>query len=216
MPEKRIRLTRLLIFFAVAGLHLIFIFFFVITLDAAMTVPEQPVAVMKLTDLAEEEPPPLPPPPPPPPPPEEPRENVVETIAENMIETEEVPPEQILAPPATITTPPVQTAPEQEDYLPMHLISNPPVFSERDILRALVYPTIPLRSGIEGMVYLELFIDREGLVKRITILKEEPQGRGFGEAAVKAFEGIRCIPAEANGQAVAVRYRYPVRFRIRG
>ncbi|MDR3145175.1 MAG: energy transducer TonB [Treponema sp.] len=216
MPKPQIGLTRLLIFLAVAGLHLIFILFFVITLDAGVTVPEQPAAVMKLTDLAEEEPPP---PPPPPPRPEEPRENAVETIAENMIETEEVPPEQILVPPAslTVTAPPVQYAPpEQEEYLPMHRISNPPVFSERDILRALVYPPIPLRTGIEGMVYLELFIDREGAVKRITVLKEDPPDRGFGDAAAKAFEGIRCKPAEANGQAVAVRYRYPVRFKIRG
>jgi protein TonB len=215
MPEKRTGLTRLLIFLAVAGLHLIFIFFFVITLDAVTAVPEQPAAVMKLTDLAEEEPPP--PPPPPPPPQEESRENVVETIAENMIETEEVPPEQVLAPPGSVTAPPVQYAPpEEENYLPMHLISSAPVFSEREILRALVYPAIPLRSGIEGMVYLELFIDREGLVKRITVLKETPPERGFGEAAVKAFEGMRCKPAEANGQAVAVRFRYPVRFKIRG
>jgi protein TonB len=98
----------------------------------------------------------------------------------------------------------------------MHRISTPPVFSERDILRALVYPPIPLRSGLEGIVYLDLFIDREGLVRRITILREDPPDRGFGEAAVKAFEGMRCKPAEANGQAVGVRYRYPVRFRIRG
>ncbi|MDR1949992.1 MAG: TonB family protein [Spirochaetaceae bacterium] len=217
MAESRLKLTRLIIFLAVAALHLILIFFFVITLDAVAAAPEQPPAVMKLTDLAEEEPPPLPPPPPPPP--EEPQENVVETIAENMIETEEVPPEQILAAPGTVTTPPVQFSTgegEQEDYLPMHRISTPPVFSERDIIRALVYPPIALRSGLEGMVYLELFIDREGAVKRITVLRETPPDRGFGEAAVKAFDGLRCKPAEANGQAVAVRYRYPVRFTIRG
>jgi protein TonB len=97
----------------------------------------------------------------------------------------------------------------------MHRISAPPVFDEGEIIRALVYPPIALRSGLEGMVYLELFIDREGSVQRITVLKEDPPERGFGEAAVNAFRGIRGKPAESNGQPVAVRYRYPVRFRMR-
>jgi protein TonB len=66
------------------------------------------------------------------------------------------------------------------------------------------------------MVYLELFVDRHGQVRRITVLRETPENRGFAEAAVKAFEGIQGTPAQANGAAVAVRYRYPVRFAIRG
>ncbi|MDR0624816.1 MAG: energy transducer TonB, partial [Treponema sp.] len=102
-----------------------------------------------------------------------------------------------------------------EDYLPIHRVSIPPKFDEQAISRATVYPPIALRSGIEGRVILELFIDRTGQVQRITILQETPPGRGFGEAAVRAFEGQRCSPAEANGLPVSVRYRYPVSFRIR-
>jgi protein TonB len=98
----------------------------------------------------------------------------------------------------------------------MHRISVTPSFSEEEIRRRLIYPPIAQRSGLEGMVYLELFIDPQGNVLRIIILKEEPQGRGFGEAAVRAFQGLHGTPAEANGTPVAVRYRYPVRFRLRG
>jgi protein TonB len=97
----------------------------------------------------------------------------------------------------------------------MHRVSIPPKFDERLITQALIYPPIALRSGIEGRVILELFIDRTGRVQRITVLQENPSGRGFGEAAVRAFEGQRCSPAEANGEPVSVRYRYPVAFRIR-
>jgi protein TonB len=93
-------------------------------------------------------------------------------------------------------------------------ISKLPVFSEGAIKKVLTYPTIAQRSGIEGSVILELFIDREGVVQRVFILKETPPDRGFGEAAAKAFQGQRCIPAEANGIPVAVRYRYPVRFAL--
>jgi protein TonB len=209
-PRINTNLTRFIIFLAVGILHLILIFFFVIKVDAAMAVPEQPAAVMKLTDIQEEAPPP--PPPPAPPEPEEPMQNTVEAIAETMIETDEEP-KQIVT---TAVIIPQRMATVEEEYLPMHKISVPPVFSENEIRNRLVYPAIPLRAGMEGMVYLELFVDRRGEVRQITVLRETPENRGFGEAAVNAFRGMQGTPAQANGAAVAVRYRYPVRFAIRG
>ncbi|MDR0554404.1 MAG: energy transducer TonB [Treponema sp.] len=197
--------TRLILFIAVGLLHLVLILFFVIQVDAGVGAPDESASVIKLTDLMEEEPPP----------PEEAEQPVsrVESIAETMIETDEAP-NQVVVAPGTLSAPQPFT-PVEETYLPMHKISVAPVFSEKKILDALVYPPIALRSGLEGMVYLELFVDRQGKVQRITVLKEDPPNRGFAEAAVKAFTGAEGKPAEANGEAVAVRYRYPVRFSIR-
>jgi protein TonB len=217
---RNLTLSRLGIFAAVAGLHVVLLLFLVIRLDPVITEREPDERVMKLTDIREEVPPARPASPPPlqPPPPEEPTgPAAVEPIAENMIETDEAPS------PVTAVSgdynpgafSPWGTAGGQEEYLPMHLISSPPVFSEREILAALVYPPIALRSRLEGLVYLELFVDRRGEVREVVILKEDPSGRGFGEAAAAAFRGRRARPAEANGQAVAARYRYPVRFTIR-
>jgi protein TonB len=208
------RLARLILFLGVAGLHAVFIFFFVIQIAAAPArAAEETALVMKLTDLAEEEPPaPAPYVPPPPPEHTEPASNTVEAIAETMIETDEAP-EQIVV---SGIIAPSQGNSGQDEYLPMHRVSVAPIFSEREIRDRLIYPPIALRAKIEGMVYLELFVDRHGEVRRITVLRETPENRGFAEAAVKAFEGIRGTPAQANGTAVAVRYRYPVRFAIRG
>jgi protein TonB len=210
---------RLILFIAAAAVHLLLILFFAVTMDPVVMTRETPAAVMKLTDFEEE----IPPPPPPPPPPESAPpvpDNAVESIAETMIETEEVPEDQVLVEPGTLIVsqapPPVQAAESEEEYFPMHKISVRPVFPDRDILASLVYPPIALRSGIEGTAYLELFIDRRGEIKQITILKEDPPNRGFGEAAVNAFRGIKGKPAEANGVPVAVRFRYPVRFKIKG
>jgi protein TonB len=87
---------------------------------------------------------------------------------------------------------------------------------EDQIARNTVYPPIAQRSGIEGRVILELFIDRHGVIRDISILQETPLNRGFGEAAVNAFRGISAAkPAEANGVPVATRYRYPFRFTLR-
>jgi protein TonB len=201
-------LSRLILFLAVAGIHLVFILFFAIKVDATLMEAEPPVMVMKLTDIQEEEPRPLPPPPP------EQMEsvaNAVEAIAENMIETEEIPDQTVVS--GIIA--PQRGDYGQEDYLPMHKISVAPIFSEKEIKDRLMYPSIALRAKIEGQVYLELFVDHRGQVQQITILKEDPPGRGFGDAAVNAFKGLKGTPAQANGAAVAVRYRYPVRFAIR-
>jgi protein TonB len=218
MPKpaySRAKLARLILFLAVAGLHAVFIFFFVIRVAAVpVREAEEEAMVMKLTDLAEQEEPPAPLPYVPPPPPEytESASNTVEAIAETMIETDEEPEQTVVS--GIIA--PRQSGSGDEEYLPMHRVSVPPVFSEKEIKDRLIYPPIALRAKIEGMVYLELFVDRRGQVRRITVLRETPENRGFAEAAVKAFEGIRGTPAQANGAAVAVRYRYPVRFAIRG
>jgi protein TonB len=180
---------------------------------------EQPAEVMKLTDIQEEEPPPpLPQPPPPPPPtPEyeytEPAANTVEAIAETMIETEEAP-DQIVV--SGIIAAPQRTEYAQEEYLPQGRVTVLPDFSEQDLRDRIVYPSMAQRANIEGTVYLELFVDRHGQVQQIRILRENPENRGFGEAAIKAFQGMKGKPAQANGAAVAVRYRYPVRFVIGG
>lgn len=180
-------------------MHVLLLLFLVLRFDRVLPAPEPPLPVMKLTDIREA----------PPPPPEVPPVRQSEAAAETFIETRELPA------PALNPAPPVRSPSTEPDYLPMHLISATPSFSEEEIRRRLVYPSIARRSGLEGMVYLELFIDPQGNVRRITILKEEPQGRGFGDAAVKAFQGLRGNPAEANGVPVAVRYRYPVRFRLK-
>jgi protein TonB len=194
---------RLILFIAVAAVHGALIFLIAFNVSAAMEPVPENARVMKITDIEEEAPPP--------PPPEEPlQESTVEAIAETMIETDVVPEQTVVVTGALL--PPENT---EEDFLPMHRVSVPPKFDEALISQAIVYPPIARRSGIEGRVILELFIDRTGRVQRITVLQETPPDRGFGEAAVKAFEGQRCSPAEANGQPVSVRYRYPLSFRIR-
>jgi protein TonB len=204
---------RTAVFLFAAGIHAALLFFLAFSLESQAPPPEPELPVMKLTDIREAvPPPPAPAAPPEKPPADPPPAGIVESIAETMVETDEVPPPSDPVP----AFQPQPRRPEAEEYLPMHHVSVPPVFSEDEIIRALDYPPIARRSGVEGLVYLELFIDRRGSVRQVIILKEEPSGRGFGEAAVKAFSGLRAVPAQANGSPVAVRYRYPVRFRLRG
>jgi protein TonB len=195
---KHEKILRLALLAAVCALHILLILFLVIDSGAGpRREAEERARVMKLVDVEE-----LPPPPP--------EESIpqVEAIAETMIETD-TEPVQIVVAPGTLHT---VMAPE-EDYLPQHLVSVQPEIDRREITSRIVYPPIAQRSGIEGRVILELFIDRTGLVRDIKILREEPPDRGFGEAAVKAFTGFKVkTPAQANGEAVSCRMRWPVTF----
>jgi len=191
MNEKILRLA---VFIAAAALHLLVIFFFVFDTQRSVQIEDENARIMKLTDIDEL----------PPPEPEIPR---VEEIAESMIETDTPPIQEVVAAGSILES--------QEVYLPMHQLSTQPQFDPKAIEAAIVYPPIARRNGIEGRVILELFVDRTGTVQRITVLLEEPEGRGFGEAAVRALTGIKGVPATANGESVSCRYRYPIRFTLK-
>jgi len=195
MNEKYLRL---IIFIITAALHLLVIFLLVFDTGVLVQEISENARVMKLTDLAEL------------PPPADPEIPQVEEIAEVMIETD-IPPVQNVVAAGTLNF----SFENYENYLQMHQVSKRPIFDEEALTSALVYPPIALRSGIEGRVVLELFVDRAGFVQKITILREEPEGKGFGEAAVRAFTGRKGAPAFANDEAVSCRYRYPVVFRIK-
>jgi protein TonB len=183
---------------------------------------EEPAATetMKLVDV-EEAPPPAPKPVPKARPPAvKPAENtpVSPVVAENTM-TSTTAPAASSAPQETASAnnnaASGNGAGEAINFLPMSKITKLPQFPEAQIRANVVYPPIALRAGIEGVVYLELFVDAQGNVRDIHILREKPEGRGFGEAATNAFRGIKAVPAEADGKPAAVRYRYPVRFKIK-
>ena len=101
---------------------------------------------------------------------------------------------------------------DSDEFLPQHKISSVPVIPSNQVLSRIVYPPMALKQGIEAVVYLELFIDAKGSIRKIKVLKDP--GHGFAEAAVAALKGISCVPASANGKSCAVRYRYPVKFTL--
>jgi protein TonB len=218
----REKLNRLITLAVAAAIHVFLLFFLVFKMATPVVVTEAPLQEFKLIDVQEYTP--LPPPPPPAEIQPVIAQNTVEAVAETMIETDVVPDDQVVVDmlpgsgagvpggiPDGLGVPNGAT----ETYLSQAKISVLPKLPDDRIGKAMIYPPIALRSGIEGMVYLELYIDRNGEIKDISILKEDPAGRGFGDAAVKAFAGINAVePAYANGAPVGVRLRYPVRFVI--
>jgi len=178
--------------------HVLILFFAVFTIKTVINPPTEHAGIIRLADIREEAPPKPQPVP----------VAASEPIATTVIETKEA-----VSEPVSGESNPGEG--EIIEFLPMHLVSQLPRFSEEEIKRRVIYPPIAQRSELEGTVYLEIFVDSFGAVRSVTVLKEDPPDRGFGEAAAQAFHGLKGSPALANGKEVAVRYRYPVRFTLR-
>ena len=186
--QKYKPLARPILFSLVIAIHVIVLICVKFSVSTVAPEEEANAEIFKLVDVEEFVPPP-------PPPVIEKKEVVVNSVktSENIQETEKEVVEV-----------------EDIDYVPQHKISVVPEIPTKAILSKIEYPKMAMKQGIEGVVYLELFIDENGNIRRINVLKDP--GYGFAEAAVAALEGITCKPAMMNDKPVAVRFRYPVRF----
>lgn len=191
--QKYRPLVRPLLFSLVIAVHIIVLICVKFSINNVAPEEEKTAEIFKLVDVEEFVPPP------PPPPVIQKREVVVNSVkaSENIQETEK----EVVE---------VEEAPEEIDYIPQHKISVVPEIPTKQILSKIEYPKMAMKQGIEGVVYLELFIDEAGNIRHINVLKDP--GYGFAEAAIAALDGVTCKPALMNDKPVAVRFRYPVRF----
>ncbi len=192
--QKYRPLVRPLLFGLVIAIHIIVLVCVRFSVKEAALEEEIDAEIFKLVDVEEFVPPP------PPPPVIEKKEVVVnsvkasETIQETEKEVVEV----------------EEEVPVEIEYVPQHKISVVPEIPTKAILSKIEYPKMAMKQGIEGVVYLELFIDEAGNIRKVNVLKDP--GYGFADAAIAALEGITCKPALMNEKPVAVRFRYPIRF----
>ena len=187
--QKYKPLARPILFSMVIAIHVVVLICVKFSVSSAVQEEEKSAEIFKLVDVEEFVPPP-------PPPVIEKKEVVVNSVktSENIQETEKE----------------VVEVQEEIDYVPQHKISVIPEIPTKAILSKIEYPKMAMKQGIEGVVYLELFIDENGNIRRVNVLKDP--GYGFADAAIEALEGVVCKPALVNDKPVAVRFRYPVRF----
>jgi protein TonB len=206
--EFGIRHGRKVLILVAAAVHLAVLLLVTFRLSPTRTQEREAAEVFKMVDVAEYVPPP--------PKPREyvPPEATVNVavqapVAAEVIETERT----VIESDRPMTSAAGTELAEVIDYVPQHKVSRVPIIPAQRVLDRIQYPDLAAKQGIEAVVYLELHIDREGRIRNIVVLKDP--GYGFAQAAVKALEGIVCQPAAANGEAVAVKFRYPVRFALK-
>ena len=74
------------------------------------------------------------------------------------------------------------------------------------------YPEPALRAGLEGKVIVKMWVDKEGKVKQVVVLKSDAEI--FNEPAIEAAKQFVFTPASMNKKPVAVWVSYPFRFQL--
>jgi protein TonB len=156
--------------------------------------------VVKVEVEEKEKPKPPPPPPDKPPPPPPPVQNVPPPVVET-------PPQVTFVP--TVVTPPPPPVPE--------VITNPQWVrrpSGRDFARE--YPERALEREREGRVVLACVVAADGTIN-CNVASEEPEGWGFGQAALRISRSFQMAPMTVDGRPTGGgRVSVPIRFQLGG
>lgn len=82
----------------------------------------------------------------------------------------------------------------------------------QSIYSKIKYPEVAQKAGIEGKVYLLIYINENGDVDDVKVIKGI--GAGCDEAAIEVIKETKFIPAQDNGIAVKVKLSLPFNFKL--
>lgn len=109
---------------------------------------------------------------------------------------------------APMAIPPVPPPPPRSDARRIDATMKPPkLISSVDA----IYPEAAKKSGIAGMVILELIINEDGSVSDVRVIKPLPFG--LDQAAVEAVRQFRFEPATLSGKPIPVIYNITMNFK---
>lgn len=74
------------------------------------------------------------------------------------------------------------------------------------------YPELAMRAGLEGRVWVKIWVDKEGKPKQVVVLKSDAEI--FNEPAVEAAKQFVFTPAYMNNGPVAVWVSVPFKFKL--
>jgi len=91
-----------------------------------------------------------------------------------------------------------------------------PVEKEPQVIKKIEpkYPELAMRAGLEGKVWVKIWVDKEGKPKQVVILKSDAEI--FNEPAVEAAKQFLFTPAYMNNGPVSVWVSVPFKFRLTG
>lgn len=77
------------------------------------------------------------------------------------------------------------------------------------------YPSEAREAGIEGTVYIQFTIDKDGSISGVEAVRGKDLGGGLAEEATRVVESMPTwVPGEKNGETVAVSYTLPIFARL--
>ncbi|MBZ0198229.1 MAG: energy transducer TonB [Ignavibacteriaceae bacterium] len=106
---------------------------------------------------------------------------------------------------------PVVPGPDDEAYLPFAEVMPEPEGGIPALYKKIKYPNIAKQSGLEGKVYVLIYVNENGGVDDVKIIKS--LGGGCDEAAIDAVKQTKFIPGKNKGAAVKVKLSLSVTFK---
>ncbi len=82
----------------------------------------------------------------------------------------------------------------------------------KEVYQNVEYPKIAQQAGVEGKVYLLIYINEKGKVDKAEVVKGI--GAGCNEAAVSAIKKCEFNPGILKGKPVKVKMAIPVQFKL--
>jgi protein TonB len=143
-------------------------------------------------------------------------EEIEEELA--IFETE-ITQEMVVAPPIPSTETETPAAEPEESDEPFIIVENPPMPEGgfegfgKYLQKNLKYPEQARRMNVEGKVFVQFVIDKDGLPTDITVLKGI--GSGCDEEAVRVIKNMpKWTPGKQRGRPVKVKMSLPVVFKL--
>ena len=82
------------------------------------------------------------------------------------------------------------------------------------LTKEMKYPTKARRLGIEGEVFLQFIVEKDGSVSNVETLRGI--GGGCDEEAMRVVKNMpKWSPGKQRGKSVKVQYRIPIKFTLR-
>lgn len=106
----------------------------------------------------------------------------------------------------------INPAGKDDSYKPFAQVMPEPKDGLQSIYSKIQYPPDAQKAGVEGKVYLLIYINEKGDVDDVKVLKG--LGAGCDEAAVAAVKGTKFTPGKDNGTAIKVKLSLPIIFKL--
>lgn len=77
------------------------------------------------------------------------------------------------------------------------------------------YPEIAMKSGMQGVVLLNVLVQKDGVPIQVDVARSIQSGSGgLDMAAIEAVKKARFYPAEKDGQLVDAMVKVPIEFKL--
>ena len=108
---------------------------------------------------------------------------------------------------------PSQSAPGDEAYLAFAEVMPEPIGGIEGIYKKIEYPSVAKMAGVEGKVYVLVFINETGGVDDVKVIKGI--GGGCEEAVISAVKDTKFKPASNGGKPTKVKLSLSFTFKLK-